>query len=205
MNGGIPFVITHEQKAALRERGFIDEEITYLRPEQAHRILNGGSDAAILEPARALAEAFLQALDPAPEARFTFQTFDDNKDRRGARSEANKQRKQEGKKPLKDRFARIRHGTLAEHFEGLVKLNAKGAGIFICVNETDLKGREEDNVIRIRAGFADLDGSPLDSVNAAEMQPHIVVESSPGRFHAYWIIADKMPLKEAEPLQKALA
>jgi uncharacterized protein DUF5906/DNA primase RepB-like protein len=201
---GSPFMITQAQKEVLLARGFIDEEIAHLKPEQVHTILNGGGGES-LQPDRADAERFLAALDSSPDARFTFQTFDDNKVRKTARAEANKQRKAEGKPKLKDRFARIRHGTLAGHFEELVKLNARGAGIYVTVNVTDCQGREEKNVTRIRAGFADLDGAPLDPVNAAEMRPLIVVESSPSRFHAYWIIGDTMPLDQFEPLQKAIA
>ena len=211
---GIPAFITQTQKAALRARGFIDEEIAQLNPEQAHKLLNGGNGGASLDLDRAQAELFLHALDPAPDARFMFQTFDDNKVRRKARAEANKvrgeankQRKAEGKaplKPLKDRLARISHGTLAEHWDGLVELNAKGAGIFVTINETDGKGREITNVIRIRAGFADLDGAPLEPVIEGPLLPRIVVESSPGRFHAYWNVTG-VPLDQFEPLQKAIA
>lgn len=78
-------------------------------------------------PNRAEVERFLKALDPAPDARFTFQTFDDDKKRKKARAEANKLRKKEGKKPLLDPFAKIRHGTLADHYDMLAKLNAKSA------------------------------------------------------------------------------
>src|SRR6516165_11686347 len=94
-------------------------------------------------PNRAEVERFLKALDPAPDARFTFQTFDDDKKRKKARAEANKLRTKKGKKLLLDPFAKIRHGTLADHYDMLAKLNANGAGIFVCVNETDGKGREK--------------------------------------------------------------
>jgi Family of unknown function (DUF5906)/RepB DNA-primase from phage plasmid len=198
---GIPASITQTQKEALRARGLSDEEIATLQPEQAQKILNGGR---ALERDRAEAERFLEALDPTPGARFTFQTFDDNKKRRKERAEANKLRKKQGQRELNDPFAQIKHGTLARHWNELVKLNKAGAGIYVCVNETDGKGRKEGNVTRIRAGYADLDGAPLDPVNAAKLLPHIIIESSPGRFHAYWLIADDMPLDEFEALQKGL-
>jgi Family of unknown function (DUF5906)/RepB DNA-primase from phage plasmid len=182
----IPFMITNTMKKALHARGFGDEEIAHLTPEQAY---------VILMCDRTEAERFLRALDQAEDARFTFQTFDDNKERKEHRKRAKK----------KDQFARIFHGTLARHWDTLVRLNGKGAGVFITVNETDGKGREKNNVVRIRALFVDLDGAPLEPVKAAKLPPQIIVESSPGHFHAYWCVANGMPLDEFEPLQKALA
>jgi Family of unknown function (DUF5906)/RepB DNA-primase N-terminal domain len=170
----------------------------------------------LLEPNRSEAEKFLAALDPSPDARFTFQTFDDSKERRKARAEANKLRaeenklrKQQGKrqlpKKIPDPFAKIRHGTLAEHWDELVKLNEQGAGIFVTVNETDGNGRQATNITRIRAQFADLDGSPQEPVNNAAIKPQIVVETSPRRYHDYWRFIGRMPLKVFEPLQKEIA
>jgi hypothetical protein len=144
-------------------------------------------------PDRHEAERFLTALDPSADARFTFQTFDDSKERRECRKKTGEQ----------DPFANIRHGTLAQHWKELVKLNAAGAGIFVCVNASDLKGRKKKNVVRIRANYIDLDGAPLDPVHAAKLPPHVITETSPGRFHAYWRVADE-PLEEFTPLQKAL-
>jgi len=158
-----------------------------------------------LEPYRADAEQHLAALDPSPDARWCFQTFTDNKQLRKARAEENKLRKKQGKPPLKDPLPRVRYGTLAEHFDELVKLNARGAGIYVTVNETDGNGRKKTNITRVRALFDDLDGAPIEPVNNAEIKPHIVVESSPGRFHPYWSFIGRMPLKVFEPLQKALA
>jgi AAA domain-containing protein/DNA primase RepB-like protein len=185
---GIPFMITQAMRAALHARGLTDNDITQLTPEAAQKKLN--DDGAPLEPDRNEAEQFLVALDPATD-HFTFQTFDDNRERR----------KQNGRH---DPFARILHGTLARHWDTLVKLNEQGAGIFITGNATDLKGRSASNIKRVRAGFGDLDGAPLEPVNEAKLLPHIINETSPGRFHVYYIGAD-IPLDQFEPLQKAIA
>jgi hypothetical protein len=158
-----------------------------------------------LEPDRDEAERFLAALDPSPDARWCFQTFTDDKQRRKARAEENKLRKQRGEPPLKDPLAAWRYGTLAEHWSWLVKQNARGAGIYVTVNETDGGGRKATNITRIRALFDDLDGAPIEPVNNAEIKPHIIVESSSGRFHPYWSFIGRIPLKVFEPLQKALA
>jgi putative DNA primase/helicase len=115
------------------------------------------------------AERFLKALDPAA-TRFTFQTFDDDGNR--------------GDKSL----VRVLHGTLAERFEELKRLNDRGAGIFVTINETDSQGRSAENILRVRALWVDLDGAPLEPVLADARKVHIVVNTSPGRWHAYWLV-----------------
>jgi putative DNA primase/helicase len=65
---------------------------------------------------------FLKRLDPTA-TRFEFRTFDDNKDR--------------GDQNLTRTFS----GTLTQHFVKLKRLNDKGAGVFVTINETDGKGR----------------------------------------------------------------
>lgn len=101
-------------------------------------------------------------------------------------------------------LSRILHGTFAEHAATLAELNARGAGIFFMVNAGDSKGRRAGNVQRVRALFVDLDGSPLEPVQAAKLPPHCIVESSPGRWHAYWLVTD-CPLDTFKPTQQALA
>jgi hypothetical protein len=108
---------------------------------------------------------FLRMLDRNATA-FTFQTFADR----------------EG---LKGGLARILHDD-----QQLQQLNAAGAGIYVTVNETDLRGRKIENIRRVRCVFQEDDQGysgqfPLD--------PSLTVESSPGRFHRYWLIADEWP------------
>jgi hypothetical protein len=97
------------------------------------------------------------------------------------------------------------------HFEGrlpaaiamrLQRMNACGAGIHFCVNETDGNGRKAANVVRIRAVFADLDGAPLDA--ALEYKPSLIVESSPGKYHCYWHTYDT-PVSAFSVVQKNIA
>lgn len=122
----------------------------------------------------------------APGEAVTFQTFGEG-NAKGARG-----------------LNRVLHGTLAEHRPTFADLNARGAGIFWMVSAGDCKGRKAANVRRIRALFVDLDGAPLEPVQASPLAPHAIVKSSPGRWHAYWRIAD-CPLDQFTPLQKALA
>jgi hypothetical protein len=137
-----------------------------------------------LIPNVAAAKGFLDALDPA--GIFTFQTFDDDKNR-------------------KDRsLARILHGTLDQHLQTLIRLQQQGAGVFVMVNQGDGQGRSAANVLCVRAHVLDLDGAPLEPVMESELPPHIVVESSPDKWHAYWLVED-CPLQEFKARQHALA
>lgn len=139
---------------------------------------------ATLVPDLMMADAFLNALDT--EGSFTFQTFDDNKER-------------------KDRsLAKIFHGPLVEHAESLASLQQRGAGVFVMVNEGDGKGRANHNVTRVRAHFVDLDGAPIQPVQEAAVPPHIVVESSPDKWHAYWLVSD-CALPDFKQRQKTMA
>jgi hypothetical protein len=97
-------------------------------------------------------------------------------------------------------LARVLHGTLSQHWRELCRLNARGAGIFVTVNRTDLRGRKASNVVRVRALFVDLDGAPLPKRGPT---PHIVVETSLGRWHVYWRVAD-VKLEEFPDKQRAL-
>nr|WP_246580884.1 DNA-primase RepB domain-containing protein [Deinococcus aestuarii] len=54
------------------------------------------------------------------------------------------------------------------------------------INEGDGRGRSNRNVRRVRAFFADFDGVPLPE--KWPLLPSIIVETSPGRFHTYWLL-----------------
>jgi hypothetical protein len=139
-----------------------------------------------LEPNRDEAERHLTALDPTTD-RFTFQTFDDNQDRKDGS------------------LAQVKHGTLASLWKWLVQMNNRGAGIFVCVNITDFKGRSAKNIIGVRSHFGDLDGAPLDPVLADdEPKAHIITETSPGRWQVYWRVVNA-PLDQFSTVQKAIA
>lgn len=128
-------------------------------------------------------KAFLEFIDPVASS-FTFLTFDDSEQKRGS-------------------LIRVLHGTLAQHASELERLNNAGAGIFVTVNETDLTGRKAENIVRVRALFIDLDGAPVDPVWQHDPQPQMVITSSPGRWHAYWLV-EGMELGDFEHAQKAL-
>lgn len=85
-------------------------------------------------------------------------------------------------------LAQVMPGNLGQHAAALKRLNAAGAGVFVVVNATDGQGRRAGNVTHTRALFVDLDGAPLDPLTACDIEPHLIVESSPGKWHAYWLL-----------------
>jgi hypothetical protein len=99
---------------------------------------------------------------------------------------------------------RVRTGNLEQHSALLRDLNERGAGVFFMVNRGDGRGRRTVNVEKVRAVFVDLDGAPLEPVMSWALRPHAVVETSPGRFHAYWKI-DGLALDYFGPVQRRLA
>lgn len=127
---------------------------------------------------------FLRRLDPE-HSEFTFQTFDDTSRKRNS-------------------LARVMHGALDSVAPELRRLQDDRAGAFVTVNVTDGNGRQEQNIVAVRAVFVDLDGAPLGPVVSSGLDPHIVVESSAGRYHAYWLV-DDCPLDQFEVVQRALA
>lgn len=132
------------------------------------------------------AECFLDTLENGDT--FTFQTFPERADAKRVRKPA------------------ILHGTWKDHKDELARLNALGSGIFVTVNKTDGNGRKADNIQRVRAHFVDLDGAPIQPILhlPIEGQPHMIVETSPGRWHVYWLIED-CPLSEFKERQQRIA
>jgi replicative DNA helicase len=100
--------------------------------------------------------------------------------------------------------AYIRHGTIEQHAAFLARLNQQRVGVYVMVNAGDGKGRKRENVVGVRALFLDLDGAPLEPVQACPLTPHVIVESSPGKWHVYWMVSG-CELADFEGYQKALA
>jgi hypothetical protein len=114
---------------------------------------------------------YLALLDPNATT-FTFQTFADRKP------------------PARSDLARVIHSPA---WAELLDLHQHGAGVYVCVNETDGRGRKSENILRIRGVWQDDDDSfkgPL------PLPPSMVVESSSGRFQRYWLVANDWPADE---------
>lgn len=136
-----------------------------------------------------LAKIFLQQLDQSEDPIFAFRTFSDNKE-------------------IKDPTLTVnRYGKFDDIKDELIRLNNLGAGVFFTLNRTDGKGFRSQNINAIRAVAVDLDGAPLEPVQGFKLKPQIIVESSKGRYHAYWIIDKTKPLHLAmfEPVQSRIA
>lgn len=168
--------VTENQDTKLQNSKLLDANLLQSKDIDANHL-----EQASEGPNRAEAEHFLARLDATASA-FTFQTFDDHKQRKDAL------------------LARVLHGSLDEHWTTLVHLNGRGAGVFITVNETDLTGRKKENIIRIRALWqeADRGDEPV-----LPIEPHLTIESSPGKYHRY-ILVDGAPLDEVEAVQQRL-
>ncbi|NGX40378.1 MAG: hypothetical protein KR126chlam4_00197 [Candidatus Anoxychlamydiales bacterium] len=140
-----------------------------------------------IQPDIQMAKRFLSFISQCDENdnHFSFQTFPE---------------KENQSKP----FARILSDTIEDHEDLLINLNKQEAGIFVTVNKTDGKGRKKDNIIEGRTFFIDLDGASLEPVLEAPISPHLIVESSPGRYHAYWIV-ENIKLEYFSDIQKQLS
>lgn len=124
--------------------------------------------------------AFLRMLDPNA-AGFFYRTFDDT----GA---------------CRKELTRKYDGKLKPIINELRRLNAAGAGVFVVVNEG---GQVKADITRVRAVFADTDGAPLEPLLA--LAPHMVVESSLGKWHVYWLVTDDFQLDQFSSIQEAIA
>jgi Primase C terminal 2 (PriCT-2)/RepB DNA-primase from phage plasmid len=114
----------------------------------------------------------------------TWQTFDDK-------------RLDTGQPRRSRRLARVLAGPLASIEPALRRLNAPdvGAGVYITGHLTDGFGRRTRNITRIAAVVADMDnGLPF----SFPLAPTIIVETSPGKFQCWWVLADADAFTVAE-------
>ncbi len=132
------------------------------------------------------ANRFLRALIPDEDDHPVYQTFDDDKDRKSKELI----RKLEGGRTL--------NGNV---LVTLTNLNNHGAGIFVQVNAG---GRGKANVTAVRAVFVDHD-DPSRELDFSRCPPSIIVQSSPGKIQAYWLLDGIVPVKEFGKAQKHLA
>jgi hypothetical protein len=119
------------------------------------------------------ARMFLHLLDSQAD-RFTFQTFADAKN--GSSN---------------GHLARVLHtsGFSPE----LLNLHDNGAGVFVCANKTDGTGRKGEHITRVRTVWQEDDDC---FEGEFPLEPSIVVETSEGRYHRYWLVEDDWPADE---------
>jgi hypothetical protein len=133
-------------------------------------------EAVTLTPDIAQASRFLQLLDPSAEG-FTFRCLDDMRLANG---------KPRDQAALRQTF----HGTFPQHVDQLQRLNVKfGAAVYVTINRTDLHGHQQGHILAKRAFWVDLDnGLP----QTFQLRPSIIVQTSPGKYQAYWLITGEV-------------
>lgn len=139
-----------------------------------------------LSPENALAQSkfFLRMLDVNAQC-FHFRTFDDKED--------------------SDRIELLgkRSGSLLQHLGQLRELNENEAGVYVVVNEG---GHSDKEITCIRSVFADVDIKDMSIEPMVKaLEPHMILESSPGKHHLYWLVTPDFPIEKFKPVQKAIA
>lgn len=122
------------------------------------------------------AQRFLDILDPGAD-RWHFRTFPDSGSGGGKNY----------------------YGTLDEVPTDLQLDNGNGRGVFLVVNEG---GHKDAEITRIRAVFADFDGTPMPE--EFELGPQMLVESSADKYHAY-LLVDELDVDAFKPTQQGIA
>lgn len=84
----------------------------------------------------------------------------------------------------------------------MAEAQAAGGGVFLTVNATS-GGRKAADVVGVRCLFVDVDTAQPEP--SWHVPPACVVQSSPGKWHAYWRVADRMPLDAFADAQRRLA
>lgn len=100
----------------------------------------------------------------------------------------------DNKKRSDKRLAQTKHGRMAGLWPWIQEMQAKGCGIYVTVNETDGSGtRRAENITKVRAVGVDMDTPELDNLGNLSRfprKPQAVVCSSPGKYQAWWLLAD---------------
>jgi len=95
-----------------------------------------------------------------------------------------------------------RHATLDDAMPWLRRVQHNGGGVFLTINASD-GGRRAADITAVRCLFVDVDTPQPEP--RWHLEPSCVVESSPGKWHAYWAVADDPPLDTFAEMQQRLA
>lgn len=125
-------------------------------------------------------ERFLTLLDEQAES-FCFRAFNDNVKKIAA---------------IPEKF----DGSYEAALPWMIKKQSQGCGVYVVINAG---GQNNESISRVRAVYVDTDGAPLDPIIACGLEPHAIVESSPGRYHVYWLV-DGLPTDQFRGVQHAL-
>lgn len=102
------------------------------------------------------------------------------------------------------------YGRLRDIGPKLDSGNKEGYGVFMATSTHNGKVRGSEYVTKVNALFIDKDDGCWNSsdlqglISKFPVEPYMVVETSPGKFHVYWFVLD-IPLDDYPVLQKQLA
>ena len=181
--------------AALRPNGHFTPDIARAPPTPAigtapapSTAQTAPAPAAVPAHDKEMARRQLATLDPHA-TKFTFQFFNDR---------------------IKGRDANIFNETFDQAWPKILERNtpSRGIGVFVTVNETDLKGRTNENIVRARALFADADSvAQIKSCNevlqGAGVSPTMTIRTGRGA-HVYFR-CDDIPLAQFKSLQEQIS
>lgn len=132
------------------------------------------------------ARMFIKALTGSEDSVVTFQSFYDPKDQTTPKG-----------------IAEVWHSTLEQSIEYIDYKQSQLAGIYVCINGTDLRGREIYNINNLRVLFADYDGQEKPSWI---LEPHFTQERDATHGHAFWLIdSTDLTHDEWSALQRQIA
>lgn len=97
---------------------------------------------------------------------------------------------------------RVLNGTFAKCADQLASINLDGSAVWVQINAGT--GRRNTDIDRVRAYFIDQDHGASELLFSSPQPLDIVVESSPGKHHGYWLTRD-VPLKAYADRMRALA
>jgi hypothetical protein len=78
----------------------------------------------------------------------------------------------------------------------------QGNNVYFCSHLFDGRTRKKENVVSTPNAWADLDSCDPDNMLVA---PSVTVETSPGRWHAYWVFERDVDPDDAEALSRRIA
>lgn len=115
-----------------------------------------------------MARKHLEALSGLQDSNEVFQLYDDLR----------------GREPVLPPL--VLTGTLKQHWSTLVAMNLKGYAVSVTVNQTDLKGRRDKNIVRVRALITDDDDQKNIEIG---INPSFSVQPARGP-HNYYLVSN---------------
>lgn len=140
---------------------------------------------------------FLATLDSSTDEKFAIETYSDLP--KDTKSDPDS---------LKRRWKNLSADDVIKLIPDLKDLNQKGAAIYIAVNEFD-GFRAKNNLSHLRCVHADMDYATDEQLATLKecCSPTLIVESSLGRFHFYWMLESRLEprfMAEVESINREL-